>query len=42
MSRFFFLVAFVGWAVLAVIVITAILALAGVDRFTPAVANPPI
>jgi hypothetical protein len=41
MSRFFFLVAFVGWAVLAVIVITAILALAGVDRFTP-VANPPI
>jgi hypothetical protein len=42
MSRVVFLVSVVGTCLLALIVITAILALAGVDRFEPPFANPPI
>jgi hypothetical protein len=42
MSRLFFLVSFVGVAILALIVLAAVLALAGVDRFEPSFANPPI
>jgi hypothetical protein len=42
MSRVFFLASVVGVALLSLVVLAAILALAGVDRFEPAFANPPI
>jgi hypothetical protein len=42
MSRMFFLVSVVGVVLLALVVLAAILALAGVDRFEPAYANPPV
>jgi hypothetical protein len=42
MSRVMFLVSVVGVGLLALLVLVAVLALAGVDRFEPAFANPPI
>lgn len=40
-GRIFVLISLIGWLVLALIVVTALLAVAGVDRFEPPVANPP-
>jgi hypothetical protein len=42
MSRVVLLVSVIGVCLLALVVLAAILALAGVDRFEPAYANPPI
>jgi hypothetical protein len=42
MSRVVFLVSIIGVCLLALVVLTAVLALAGVDRFEPPYANPPI
>jgi hypothetical protein len=41
MGRVFLLVSYAGLLILALLILTAILALAGVDRFDPPVANPP-
>jgi hypothetical protein len=42
MSRVAFLVSVIGVGLLALVVLVAVLALAGVDRFEPPYANPPI
>jgi hypothetical protein len=42
MSRVVFLVSVVGVGLLALVVLVAVLAYAGVDRFEPPYANPPI
>lgn len=42
MDRVFQFVAVAGMLVLALLILTAFLALAGIDRFDPPVAQPPV
>ncbi|HET8521640.1 MAG TPA: hypothetical protein VFL82_00310 [Thermomicrobiales bacterium] len=41
-GRFFMLVAYIGWIVLAIVVITALLALFGYNRFEQIYPNSPM
>ena len=42
MGKLLVVASYLGWLLLAVIVVVALLALSGVDRFEPSLANPPI